>query len=47
MTVPEISVHDLAALGASARVIDVRELHEWNDAHVAHAELVPAGRVSS
>ena len=45
MTVPEISVHDLAALGASARVIDVREPHEWNDAHVAHAELVPLGTV--
>jgi rhodanese-related sulfurtransferase len=45
MTVPEITVHDLAALGASARVIDVREVHEWNDAHVAHAELVPLGTV--
>lgn len=45
MTVPEISVHDLAALGASARVIDVREPNEWNDAHVAHAELVPLATV--
>ena len=45
MTVQEISVHDLAALGTSARVIDVREPHEWNDAHVAYAELVPLGTV--
>jgi len=45
MTVPEISVHDLAALGDAARVVDVREPHEWDDAHLAHAELVPLGTV--
>ncbi len=45
MTVPEISVHDLAALGASARVIDVRELHEWDAGHIAHAQLVPLATV--
>lgn len=44
-TVREITVQDLEALGPSARVIDVREPHEWDDAHIAHAELVPLAAV--
>jgi rhodanese-related sulfurtransferase len=45
MTVREITVQDLQALGSSARVIDVREPHEWDDVHIAHAELVPLATV--
>ena len=41
MTIPEISVQDLAALGSGVRLIDVREADEWADAHVAHAVHVP------
>jgi rhodanese-related sulfurtransferase len=45
VTISEISVHDLAALGPAARVIDVREPQEWDAGHIAHAELVPLGSV--
>lgn len=45
VTVQEISVQDLAALGSSARVIDVREPDEWAQAHIAHATLVPLATV--
>ena len=45
MTVQEISVQDLAALGSSARVIDVREPAEWAQGHIAHATLVPLATV--
>lgn len=45
MTVVQISVQDLAALGPAARVIDVREPDEWNQGHIAHATLVPLGTV--
>lgn len=43
MTIAEISVHELSALGASARIIDVRERYEWDEGHIAHATLVPLG----
>ncbi len=45
MTVREISVHDLAALGASARVVDVREPDEWVTGHIGHAVAVPLATV--
>jgi rhodanese-related sulfurtransferase len=45
VTVSEISVHDLAALGPAARIVDVREPQEWDAGHIAHAELVPLGSV--
>ena len=45
MTIQEISVQDLAALGGSARVIDVREPNEWAQGHIAHATLVPLATV--
>lgn len=45
MTVKEISVQQLAALGPSARVIDVREPHEWDAGHIDHAVLVPLATV--
>lgn len=44
-TVREITVQDLEALGPSARVIDVREPREWDDVHIAHAELIPLATV--
>ena len=45
VTAREISVHDLAALGESARVIDVREPAEWAQGHIGHATLVPLATV--
>ncbi|MEL6891190.1 MAG: rhodanese-like domain-containing protein [Actinomycetota bacterium] len=45
MTIPEISVDDLAALGPDVRLIDVREEHEWVEARAPHAVLVPLGTV--
>ena len=39
VTAREISVQDLAALGESARVVDVREPHEWAQGHIS---TVPA-----
>lgn len=45
VTAREISVQDLAALGSSARVIDVREPHEWAQGHIGHATLVPLATV--
>jgi len=45
VTIPEISVHDLAALGADARIVDVREPDEWEGGHIAHATHVPLGTV--
>jgi len=33
VTIAEISVHELSALGASARIIDVRERYEWDEGH--------------
>ena len=43
--ITEITVQDLAALGPAARIVDVREPHEWAVGHVAHAELVPLASV--
>ena len=45
VTAAEISVQDLAALGPSARIVDVREPDEWAQGHIAHASLVPLGTV--
>lgn len=45
VTAAEISVQDLAALGPSARVVDVREPDEWAQGHIAHATLVPLATV--
>jgi rhodanese-related sulfurtransferase len=45
VTAAEISVQDLAALGPSARVVDVREPDEWAQGHIAHASLVPLATV--
>lgn len=45
MIIPEISVQDLAALGADVRIIDVREPDEWNAGHIAHAVHVQLGTV--
>jgi rhodanese-related sulfurtransferase len=45
VTISEISVQDLAAIGSTARVIDVREQHEWESGHIAHAEHLPLGAV--
>jgi rhodanese-related sulfurtransferase len=41
----EISVRDLAALGDVATIVDVREPAEWDEAHIAHARLVPLATV--
>ena len=41
VTVAEISVKDLAALGPSACIVDVREPDEWAQGHIGHATLVP------
>lgn len=45
VTTREISVQDLAALGADARIIDVREPIEWEQGHIGHAALVPLATV--
>ena len=45
MTSTEISVQDLAALGPSARIVDVREPDEWAAGHIGHASLVPLATV--
>jgi rhodanese-related sulfurtransferase len=45
VTVKEISVQELASLGPSASVVDVREPHEWEAGHIGHAVLVPLGAV--
>jgi rhodanese-related sulfurtransferase len=45
VTIAEISVHDLAALGPSARIVDVREPDEWAAGHIGHATLVPLATV--
>jgi len=41
--IPEIDVHQLAALGDDVPVIDVREPAEWVEGHVPHANLIPLG----
>ena len=45
MTISEISVHDLAAIGPTARIIDVREPQEWESGRITQAELVPLSTV--
>lgn len=45
MTAQEISVQDLAALGPTARIVDVREPDEWAAGHIGHASLVPLATV--
>ena len=45
MTTTEISVHDLAALGPSAHIVDVREPNEWAAGHIGQASLVPLATV--
>lgn len=45
VTAAEISVQDLAALGSSARIVDVREPDEWAQGHIPHASLVPLATV--
>jgi rhodanese-related sulfurtransferase len=45
VTAEEISVQDLAALGLSARIVDVREPVEWEQGHIASARLVPLATV--
>lgn len=45
MSISEISVQDLAALGPNARIVDVREPDEWAEAHIGSAVHVPLGTV--
>jgi rhodanese-related sulfurtransferase len=45
VTAQEISVQDLAALGPTARIVDVREPDEWAAGHIGHASLVPLATV--
>jgi rhodanese-related sulfurtransferase len=47
VSVPEIDVDALAALQpGGASIIDVREVDEYRDGHVAGAVLIPLGQVS-
>jgi rhodanese-related sulfurtransferase len=41
MVMSETSVHAVNELGATARIIDVREPDEWSRGHIGHAEHVP------
>lgn len=45
MAVEQITVHDLRELGDDIVLVDVREDHEWVDAHVPHATHLPLGSV--
>ena len=45
VTAAEISVQELAALGSSARIVDVREPVEWAQGRIGHASLVPLATV--
>jgi rhodanese-related sulfurtransferase len=45
VSIEEISVHELHALGSDATIVDVRETHEWEQAHVSHARHVALGTV--
>jgi rhodanese-related sulfurtransferase len=45
VTAQEISVQALAALGPTARIVDVREPDEWAAGHIGHASLVPLATV--
>ena len=47
MSVPEIDVMVLIDLhGQGATIIDVREVHEYTEAHVPGARLIPLGEVT-
>lgn len=47
MEIPQIGVERLAEeLGNGARLLDVREVHEYADAHVRGALLIPLGELS-
>jgi rhodanese-related sulfurtransferase len=47
VSVPEIDVEALAGLQATgAAIIDVREVDEYEDGHVASAVLIPLGEVT-
>lgn len=45
VSIGEITVDELAALGPDIRLIDVREDDEWAEVHAAHAEHVALGTV--
>ena len=45
VTLREISAQELHDLGSAARIIDVREPHEWAAGHIPHAELIVLGTV--
>jgi rhodanese-related sulfurtransferase len=40
VTIEEISVADLAALGPGVSLVDVREDHEWEDSRIPYARHV-------
>ncbi len=47
MSVPEVDIETFAGLHAGGvTVIDVREPHEYEEAHVAGARLIPLGEVA-
>ena len=47
MAVPEVDVQSFAEVhAAGVTVIDVREPHEYTEAHVAGARLIPLGEVA-
>lgn len=47
MTVPEVDIEAFAGLhGDGVTVIDVREPHEYEEAHVSGARLIPLGEVA-
>lgn len=47
MDVPEVDIEAFAALQTSGvTVIDVREPHEYEDAHVPGARLIPLGEIA-
>ncbi|MBH30183.1 MAG: sulfurtransferase [Actinobacteria bacterium] len=46
MEVPEIDVDELAPLiAAGARLLDVREIEEWQEARVPGGVLIPLGEI--
>lgn len=47
MTVPEVDIETFAGRHADGvTVVDVREPHEYEEAHVAGARLIPLGEVA-
>ena len=48
MTISEVSVEELeSVLRSGARLVDVREVDEYQSGHVPGAELIPLGSVPS